>query len=111
MPGDSAFSFVGLSQISQPTGPLTSAPISPDTRFITYLPLVALHRCAGRPARHFPTVSHDAPCHRRTRKPVPATNREGTMRLRDKVAVIIGAGQTAGETIGNGRATVLRFAQ
>jgi NAD(P)-dependent dehydrogenase (short-subunit alcohol dehydrogenase family) len=34
-----------------------------------------------------------------------------TMRLKDKVAVIIGAGQSAGETLGNGRATVLRFAQ
>jgi NAD(P)-dependent dehydrogenase (short-subunit alcohol dehydrogenase family) len=33
------------------------------------------------------------------------------MRLKDKVAVIIGAGQSAGETLGNGRATVLRFAQ
>ena len=33
------------------------------------------------------------------------------MRLKDKVAVIIGAGQSPGETVGNGRATVLRFAQ
>jgi len=33
------------------------------------------------------------------------------MRLKDKVAVIVGAGQNAGETIGNGRATTLRFAQ
>ena len=33
------------------------------------------------------------------------------MRLKDKVAVIIGAGQSPGETLGNGRATVLRFAQ
>lgn len=33
------------------------------------------------------------------------------MRLRDKVAVVVGAGQTPGETIGNGRATALRFAQ
>ncbi len=32
------------------------------------------------------------------------------MRLKDKVAVIIGAGQNPGETIGNGRATALRFA-
>jgi len=32
-------------------------------------------------------------------------------RLQDKVAVIIGAGQSKGETLGNGRATVLRFAQ
>lgn len=33
------------------------------------------------------------------------------MRLKDKVAVVIGAGQNPGETIGNGRATALRFAQ
>lgn len=33
------------------------------------------------------------------------------MRLDGKVAVIIGAGQSPGEAIGNGRATVLRFAQ
>jgi NAD(P)-dependent dehydrogenase (short-subunit alcohol dehydrogenase family) len=33
------------------------------------------------------------------------------MRLRDKVAVIFGAGQTPGATIGNGRATALLFAR
>jgi len=33
------------------------------------------------------------------------------MRLRDKVAVIVGAGQQPGETMGNGRATAMRFAQ
>lgn len=33
------------------------------------------------------------------------------MRLKDKTAVIVGGGQTPGETIGNGRATALRFAQ
>jgi NAD(P)-dependent dehydrogenase (short-subunit alcohol dehydrogenase family) len=33
------------------------------------------------------------------------------MRLKDKVAVVIGAGQGPGEGMGNGRATVLRFAQ
>src|SRR5215831_16605700 len=33
------------------------------------------------------------------------------MRLKDKIAVIIGAGQSPGEGMGNGRATVLRFAQ
>lgn len=32
-------------------------------------------------------------------------------RLQDKVAVVVGAGQTPGETIGNGRATALRFAE
>src|SRR4051795_6692932 len=33
------------------------------------------------------------------------------MRLQDKTAVIIGAGQSPGETTGNGRATAIRFAQ
>ena len=32
-------------------------------------------------------------------------------RLQGKVALIVGAGQTPGATIGNGRATALRFAQ
>jgi NAD(P)-dependent dehydrogenase (short-subunit alcohol dehydrogenase family) len=32
-------------------------------------------------------------------------------RLHDRVAVIVGAGQQAGETIGNGRATAIRFAE
>jgi NAD(P)-dependent dehydrogenase (short-subunit alcohol dehydrogenase family) len=34
-----------------------------------------------------------------------------TGRLQDKVAVVSGAGQTAGTTIGNGRATALLFAR
>jgi len=33
------------------------------------------------------------------------------MRLKDKIAIIVGAGQSPGEGMGNGRATVLRFAQ
>jgi NAD(P)-dependent dehydrogenase (short-subunit alcohol dehydrogenase family) len=33
------------------------------------------------------------------------------MRLKDKTAIVIGAGQSPGEGMGNGRATVLRFAQ
>lgn len=33
------------------------------------------------------------------------------MRLKDKVAVVVGAGQTPGDTIGNGRATALLFAR
>jgi NAD(P)-dependent dehydrogenase (short-subunit alcohol dehydrogenase family) len=33
------------------------------------------------------------------------------MRLKGKTAIVIGAGQSPGEGIGNGRATVLRFAQ
>src|SRR4051812_32532289 len=38
-------------------------------------------------------------------------NKGGAMRLKGKIAVVIGAGQSSGETLGNGRATVLRFAQ
>ncbi|GAB4241086.1 MAG: SDR family NAD(P)-dependent oxidoreductase [Methyloligellaceae bacterium] len=33
------------------------------------------------------------------------------MRLKDKVAIVVGAGQQPGETIGNGRAVAMRFAQ
>lgn len=33
------------------------------------------------------------------------------MRLKDKAAIVVGAGQQPGETIGNGRATSVRFAQ
>lgn len=33
------------------------------------------------------------------------------MRLKDKVAIIVGAGQTPGDTIGNGRATAILFAR
>ncbi|MEM7129332.1 MAG: SDR family NAD(P)-dependent oxidoreductase [Chloroflexota bacterium] len=33
------------------------------------------------------------------------------MQLQDKIAIVVGAGQTAGETIGNGRATAIRFAR
>ena len=33
------------------------------------------------------------------------------MRLQGKIAVVVGAGQSPGEGIGNGRATVLRFAR
>ena len=33
------------------------------------------------------------------------------MRLKDRVAIVVGAGQSPGEGIGNGRATALRFAQ
>src|SRR5271155_3927591 len=36
---------------------------------------------------------------------------EDRMRLGGKIAIVIGAGQSPGEGIGNGRATVLRFAQ
>ena len=33
------------------------------------------------------------------------------MRLEGKVAIVVGAGQTPGETIGNGRATAILFAR
>jgi len=33
------------------------------------------------------------------------------MRLKDKIAIIVGAGQSPGEGLGNGRATTLRFVQ
>jgi NAD(P)-dependent dehydrogenase (short-subunit alcohol dehydrogenase family) len=33
------------------------------------------------------------------------------MRLKDKIAIVVGAGQSPGEGLGNGRATALRFAQ
>ena len=33
------------------------------------------------------------------------------MRLADRTAIVTGGGQTPGETMGNGRATALRFAQ
>ena len=33
------------------------------------------------------------------------------MRLKDKIAIVVGAGQSPGEGLGNCRATVLRFAQ
>src|SRR5919112_3609083 len=35
----------------------------------------------------------------------------GTGRLEGKTAVVVGAGQTPGETIGNGRATAITFAR
>src|SRR5271155_4360586 len=34
-----------------------------------------------------------------------------TMRLKDKIAIVVGAGQTPGDTIGNGRATAVVFAR
>jgi NAD(P)-dependent dehydrogenase (short-subunit alcohol dehydrogenase family) len=33
------------------------------------------------------------------------------MRMKDKIAIVVGGGQTPGETMGNGRATCLRFAE
>ena len=33
------------------------------------------------------------------------------MRLKDKIAIVVGAGQSPGEGVGNGRATALTFAR
>ena len=33
------------------------------------------------------------------------------MRLKDKIAIVVGAGQTPGPTVGNGRATAILFAR
>jgi NAD(P)-dependent dehydrogenase (short-subunit alcohol dehydrogenase family) len=33
------------------------------------------------------------------------------MRLKDRIAIVVGAGQSPGEGIGNGRATALTFAR
>jgi NAD(P)-dependent dehydrogenase (short-subunit alcohol dehydrogenase family) len=33
------------------------------------------------------------------------------MRLKDKIAIVVGAGQGPGTGMGNGRATVIRFVQ
>ena len=41
---------------------------------------------------------------------LPRLSEEG-MRLENKIAVVVGAGQSPGEGMGNGRATVLRFVQ
>ena len=48
---------------------------------------------------------------RRARRPPGRLGRVTGVRLAGKVAVVVGAGQTAGETIGNGRATALLFAR
>ena len=42
-------------------------------------------------------------------RPVPGASRRP--RLEDKVGIVVGAGQTPGETIGNGRATAELFAR
>ena len=38
-------------------------------------------------------------------------NQTGRGRLQDKVAIVVGAGQQPGESIGNGRAVAERYAQ
>src|SRR5689334_12845011 len=43
--------------------------------------------------------------------PAQSQSRGQAMRLAGKIAVVVGAGQSPGQGIGNGRATVLRFAQ
>ena len=48
---------------------------------------------------------------RKFKRPAIVVLSEVRMRLKDKIAIIVGAGQSPGEGLGNGRATVLRFAQ
>jgi NAD(P)-dependent dehydrogenase (short-subunit alcohol dehydrogenase family) len=43
--------------------------------------------------------------------PDSTTEQEHTVRLQDKAAIVVGAGQTPGDTVGNGRACAVRFAQ
>lgn len=47
----------------------------------------------------------------RTHVTAVSPTKTGSSRLAGKTALIIGAGQSPGETLGNGRATALRFAQ
>jgi NAD(P)-dependent dehydrogenase (short-subunit alcohol dehydrogenase family) len=44
-------------------------------------------------------------------RPGPPGLEEATVRLSDKVALVMGGGQTKGQTIGNGRATAVLFAR
>ena len=48
---------------------------------------------------------------RRRRGPRLLTRTERGERLEDKIAIVVGAGQTPGDTIGNGRATAILFAR
>lgn len=48
---------------------------------------------------------------RSPRKKWPETPKASTKRLANKVAVVVGAGQTPGQTVGNGRAVALLFAR
>src|SRR6185503_14139010 len=54
------------------------------------------------PARRHRQVGESGQVHR---------NEGRLMRLKDKTAIIVGAGQSPGSGMGNGRATALRFAQ
>src|SRR6185369_6317185 len=59
-----------------------------------------------RTVRQIPARRHHQVVERRQ-----SHGNEGRMRLKDKTAIIIGAGQSPGSGMGNGRATALRFAQ
>src|SRR5262249_22971920 len=67
----------------------------------------ATDRSQGRPIAPFviPWYLRDLVRSRRFKSWMPV------MRLAGKISVIVGAGQSPGEGIGNGRATALRFAQ
>jgi NAD(P)-dependent dehydrogenase (short-subunit alcohol dehydrogenase family) len=59
-------------------------------------------------------INDGAPCARAERSSIDLAahwERFAIMRLKDKIAIVVGAGQSPGEGMGNGRATVLRFAQ
>src|SRR6202007_2234433 len=63
----------------------------------------------GDPARQEPAGG--PPDGDRTRN-FRRSRREGCqMRLKDKVAIVVGAGQSPGEGMGNGRATAITFAR
>lgn len=64
-------------------------------------------QCPGQPGR--PGRTPDLCL---TRNVLPLLDHNYSMnRLEDRVAVVVGAGQTPGETIGNGRATAITFAR
>ena len=68
---------------------------------------------AGQPASSGRTaveVGRPGACTKQASLPRPVRYTP-PMRLKNKTAVVIGAGQSPGEGMGNGRATVLRFAQ
>src|SRR5947209_17747064 len=71
------------------------------------------HRTAGVAGRDALWITVLASNGRWNTAPIrtPRNKRNGTMRLKDKIAIVVGAGQGPGTGMGNGRATVIRFAQ
>src|SRR5688572_8483967 len=60
---------------------------------------------APRPAVCYPALRHDSTTEREGRR------REMPRRVEGKAAIVVGGGQTRGETMGNGRATALVLAR